>query len=44
MATGKGKTFVAFQIIYRLWQVEMKKNAISFLLTETGWIMSENYL
>ncbi len=28
MATGTGKTFVAFQIVYRLWQVKRKKRIL----------------
>ena len=36
MATGTGKTFTAFQIIWRLWKAG-RKNASCFSLTAIFW-------
>ncbi len=36
MATGTGKTYTAFQIIWRLWKAGVKKR-ILFLADRTSW-------
>jgi len=36
MATGTGKTYTAFQIIWRLWKAGRKKR-ILFLAIATSW-------